>query len=567
MIKHDLTYIPHTSGIYQFKNDQWKVLYIGKAKNLHKRLSQYFSPWSTWKRDMLEKATNIDFIEVKNETDALMLEDNLIKQYRPEFNRLLKNTNYYCFVKISNHDFPRIYITRDRKDDWSTYIWPKKRGRELRKILDYLRTIFKFRTMSENAFKKWTITLDYHMWLDEWWSIIAKRNWSQTQLRKEKAKQLWIDTTKSYDRYKDEYKRRITVIKRFLQWDTDLLLRHIKNRINYYVKEQNFEYCIHLRDIHRFVENMEEKRQHIVFDISKTWYCMIITTVNSVHCIIIIYIFQWTIIDIIREKKLSEDFSINQLKATANAEYNTTKTRTTKHWYSMSYENSLVWLWKKNRWIIDEHMDRFLQSYISSNHFKKDSLILELLKEFMSMYDLDRFPYHIECMDISHISGWYTSWWLSVFINGVPYKKLYRQYKIKADKGDDFSSLTECITRRFKLFTNWLSTENLPDLFIIDWWKWHLSIFDTLYKNNEKFQKICMHTLFATLGKWKARTKKWKLQWHKQYLRKRNKKWDHKHYICGYTLPDRFLYKIRDEAHRFSNRYRKKQMSMQRNKK
>jgi excinuclease ABC subunit C len=97
-------------------------LYIGKAKDLAKRVQQYFSPGSVWKQEMVSRATKVDFITVTNESESLYLEDNLIKQYKPPFNSLLKGDNTYIFVRITNEAFPQVLFTRKRKSDGSIYI-------------------------------------------------------------------------------------------------------------------------------------------------------------------------------------------------------------------------------------------------------------------------------------------------------------------------------------------------------------------------------------------------------------------------------------------------------------
>ncbi len=97
-------------------------MYVGKAKDLAKRVSQYFTPGSVWKQDMLTKAHRVDFIEVTTESEALYLEDNLIKTNNPEYNRLLKGDNSYVYLKITKEDFPQLFLTRMRKNDGCTYI-------------------------------------------------------------------------------------------------------------------------------------------------------------------------------------------------------------------------------------------------------------------------------------------------------------------------------------------------------------------------------------------------------------------------------------------------------------
>ena len=114
--------IPSQPGVYLFKDEKGQILYIGKAKNLQKRLQQYFAPGSLRKQEMLSQAAGLDFHVVQNESEALYLEDNLIKKNQPYFNNLLKADNSYVYIKITDEDFPQIILTRKKSKDNATYI-------------------------------------------------------------------------------------------------------------------------------------------------------------------------------------------------------------------------------------------------------------------------------------------------------------------------------------------------------------------------------------------------------------------------------------------------------------
>jgi excinuclease ABC subunit C len=113
---------PNKPGVYVFKDATDKILYIGKAKNLQKRLQQYFAPGSLRKQEMLAQASTLDFHIVKNESEALYLEDNMIKKHQPYFNNLLKADNSYIYIKITKEAFPQIITTRKKINDGATYI-------------------------------------------------------------------------------------------------------------------------------------------------------------------------------------------------------------------------------------------------------------------------------------------------------------------------------------------------------------------------------------------------------------------------------------------------------------
>jgi excinuclease UvrABC nuclease subunit len=167
----------------------------------------------------------------------------------------------------------------------------------------------------------------------------------------------------------------------------------------------------------------------------------------------------------------------------------------------------------------------------------------------------------MECIDISHFSGSRASGGLSGFLWWIANYKLYRRYKIESPASDDYEALKEVITKRFK--DKW--ELNLPDLFILDWWKWQLWILKELLKE-DRFQNIFNKVNFVSLWKWVARKTAWKLKWEKEKIfyfdqeSLKQNKFKIKSIDLNYDQADRLLVKIRDEAHRFSNNYRKIQM-------
>ncbi|MEI6672261.1 MAG: GIY-YIG nuclease family protein [bacterium] len=135
---------------------------MGKAKNLQKRIGQYFSPNSLRKQEMLEKADKVDFLIVKNESEALYLEDNMIKQHQPEYNNLLKADNSYVYIKITKESFPQIFLTRKKNNDNALYIGPKNNTIQLKNFLQYMRQVLKFRGCKPTQFRQGKLCSDYY---------------------------------------------------------------------------------------------------------------------------------------------------------------------------------------------------------------------------------------------------------------------------------------------------------------------------------------------------------------------------------------------------------------------
>lgn len=209
-------HIPTTPWVYIFRDNKKEILYVGKAKNLQKRLIQYFAPWSVWKQDMLNKAKDMEFINCQSEQEALLLESNLIKQHQPIYNRLLKWDNSYVYIKLSHHRFPQITLTRRKSDDWAIYIGPKSNTQELKKLLQVLRQYIQYRTCSDQQFWKGVLCNDYIFGLCKGRCIYAQHDKKEVLLSHDKpdlksieyidklldqAKILWFDREKSYHKW------------------------------------------------------------------------------------------------------------------------------------------------------------------------------------------------------------------------------------------------------------------------------------------------------------------------------------------------------------------------------
>ena len=531
----DIANIPHKPWVYQFKDKKGNILYIWKAKNLKNRVSQYFNPNSVWKQEMLNLAETVDFFQVKTESEALYLEDNLIKKYQPPFNNMLKWSNSYAYIKITNDDFPQIIITRNKIKDWSKYIWPKYNTRELKNFLQYLRYLLKWRWCKKTEFKKWKVCSDCHFGLCQWRC----------------SKQYFPD----YEQAKKEYSDIIYLIEQFFRWNTKPVEQEIKKQIQIAAENQHFERAAKLRDIYLQIENLVEK-QTVVLPKDTTWYVCQIREISGRLVYTVLNFFEWKLIDVIINKKNKEDFDEYSVLSSLESElWNLEKNEIEE---SVFYHTKKIKLNKTQTNDINNLIDWFFDSYVVGESFRDENMINWLLATLQTKYSLKNFPYQIECIDISHLSWAYTSGWLSCFVWWIPNYKLYRKYKINAKidvkSWDDYAALTEVITRRFQ------DTQNYPDLFILDGWKWQLGILRDLLKQ-EWFQKIYSKVDFVSLGKWVARHTGGKLKWEKEKIFKFNDSFEIQQIDLDYDQADKILVKIRDEAHRFCNAYRKEQMS------
>lgn len=579
----NISHIPNQAWVYFFKDQTWNVLYIWKAKDLQKRVAQYFAPWSVWKQEMLGLAASVDFVIVQNESEALYLEDNLIKKHKPYYNNMLKWSNSYAYIKITNENFPQIFITRKKILDWSTYIWPKHNTIHLKKFFQYIRQVLQYRWCKNTQFKQGKLCSDYYFSLCKWRcvpAVIASN--SEAILNKT------ISSPESSTIL--EYKKIISYITSFFRGDIHPIQKEILNQIDIAIASQNFERAAKLRDIYNNIDSLAES-QTVVIDSDITGYIFKIKKIWNRLVYVLLYFYQWKLVDIIRHKFHTDESDLASIISAISNECGEFKLSPKD--IDTGLEN-IVWiqkaipkLSKSDLQHIDTLIEWFFDSYVISTSFEWENLNNELLSQIQSRYNLQNFPYHIECIDVSHFWWSWTSGALSCFLWWLAEKKYYRRYKINStilqqdkvlqldnetikqwnnwNNSNDYASLKEIILRRFA------KTDFLPNLFILDWWKWQLWIVREIYQSNPELQQIFQKTDFVALWKWEAR-KKSKI-WQSG---KKGKVGEKIYYFDAhmdiqsidiiYDQSDKILIKARDEAHRFANSYREKQMSAPRKK-
>ena len=531
----DLSHFPEAPWVYLFKDRKGSILYIWKAKNLKKRVSQYFTPWSVWKQDMVAHADKVEFIVVENESESLYLESNLIKKNQPPFNNMLKGANAYAYIKLTKHPVPQIFITRKKVNDWAIYIWPKHHTKDLKKFLQYLRQIVQYRTCPLQQFNQKKVCSDYYFWLCKWRCC---KEW------------LWAP----------EYPK---LISNFFKWNTRPVELKIRQLIDDAIKTENFEWAAKLRDIYLQIWNFTEK-QSVEYVNSFSWYLLQIRETGPRRTYVLLHFFEGKMIDIIRHHFEKDEIDEDTMIASFSSEF------WTFH-LEEGFYSTVRFPWnKEERQRILKLFDDFFESYLLVNTIQWSWIMNDLLQELQNRYSLGQFPYQVECLDISHLWWDRTSWWLSAIAGWLPDKNHYRKYKITTAKNDDYLSLKEVLIRRFKLdkkidFAEW-EVLHLPNVFILDWWKWQLWIIDELINEYPNLKSITKDVQFCALWKGEARRKS--SIWIKSKKNKEDTVWEKlyvwKNWIIEendfiYDDADKILVKLRDEAHRFANSYRKKQ--------
>ena len=531
----DLSHFPEAPWVYLFKDRKGSILYIWKAKNLKKRVSQYFTPWSVWKQDMVAHADKVEFIVVENESESLYLESNLIKKNQPPFNNMLKGANAYAYIKLTKHPVPQIFITRKKVNDWAIYIWPKHHTKDLKKFLQYLRQIVQYRTCPLQQFNQKKVCSDYYFWLCKWRCC---KEW------------LWAP----------EYPK---LISNFFKWNTRPVELKIRQLIDDAIKTENFERAAKLRDIYLQIWNFTEK-QSVEYVNSFSWYLLQIRETGPRRTYVLLHFFEGKMIDIIRHHFEKDEIDEDTMIASFSSEF------WTFH-LEEGFYSTVRFPWnKEERQRILKLFDDFFESYLLVNTIQWSWIMNDLLQELQNRYNLKQFPYQVECLDISHLWWDRTSWWLSAIAWWLPDKNHYRKYKITSAKNDDYLSLKEVLIRRFKLdkkidIEEW-EILHLPNVFILDWWKWQLWIIDELINEYPNLKSITKDVQFCALWKGEARRKS--SIWIKSKKNKEDTVWEKlyvwKNWIIEendfiYDDADKILIKLRDEAHRFANSYRKKQ--------
>ena len=540
-MKKPYDHLPNQPWVYLFKTAGDKVLYIGKAKDLKKRVKQYFegSP-GVRKQDMLSRYSKIDYIITRTEEEAILLENNLIKQYQPPFNSLLKGDTWYVYIKIwwggaqneFTKAFPRVHLTRYKEPDWAIYIGPKPWKKDLTKTLQFLRQILQFRSCSNSVFNRGKLCVDYDFELCKGWCVYGK---------------------KDFKKLSSQYEQTVQTIKDFFEGNTapiqDLLLQKIDEAI----KSQNFERAARLRDVLFYIQRLEKSYQTVVNDLPISWRIFLIEQVpaQQINFVLLagIKLFEGKIIDVL---KLKRQDSLDEVLKQLEREFGKLKSNKISNNKSILRSSDI----KSLPWELIDFLETQISQIIASSAFEKQNVMNVVLKDLQSKLGLKNFPYNIEAIDISHLSWGWVSGSLVRLQSGVLVKKLYRKYKIHTPWWNDIGAIREMMVRRFLLGKD----KSLPDIFLIDGGKAQLNEVIKVVQDYPEFEKIFQKVDFVALAKGKARKVGGRLQWAKEKVFVLSKDWKIKEFELDQSQYFKILQKARDEAHRFANAYREIRM-------
>ncbi len=540
-IKKQLEIIPNSPGSYQFYDKNGEIIYIGKAKNLHRRVSSYFlnkKNASPKLMVMVPQIADIKYIVVDTEIESLILESQLIKKHKPKYNVLLKDDKKFPYFVVTKEEYPRIIVARKANKNFikGRYFGPYTDARAMHATLEILQKIFplkKCRTPKFNS--RPCLYYDMGQCMAPCQKLVSE----------------------------EEYGKIIKNVELFLQGRQKELLKILKEKMKEYSKSMEYEKAGKMRDAISDIEKTLEKQKVVAENKNIDEDYLSVAKTGSLYSACVIEI---------REGRLiaKKDFEFN--KHFESDEEDVIESVLRDYYALLPDKNIPKKIFLTQKINDPEIYTKWLSQRLKENvkiltpATKKQKEIMELaqknaqmniekmrLKEIVEMQNnyneigsyvaeklnLKIFPHLIECYDISHIQGTNTVASGVCFENGEPKKSLYRRYKLKTiEKGevDDFKSMREILTRRFKRITQ--KGEKAPDLIIIDGGKGQLSsVIDVMRSMN-------LNLNIVSLAK------------REEEVFLPNKK---EPVIFPLNSPALHLFqRIRDEAHRFAITYHRK---------
>lgn len=461
--------LPEGPGIYQYLNSEGTIIYVGKAKNLKRRVSSYFNrehePGKT--RVLVSKIADIRYIIVNSEEDALLLENNLIKKYKPRYNVLLKDDKTYPSICVQNEYFPRVFKTRKIIRNGSSYYGPYSHLPSMYALLDLIKHLYPLRTCNLNLTPenirngKFNVCLEYHI-----------KNCAGPCIGKQNH---------------EEYLKNIDEIKEILKGNTQDLSRKLYKEMQEHADNLRFEEAQKTKERYLLLENYRSKSEVVsnvlhnidVFSIEED-LDKSSAFINYLHitngAINQAFTFEY-------KKKLDE--TKEELLELGIVEM---RERYKSHSQEIIVPFEMRMELKNVTFTVPQRGDKkkLLElSILNVKQYKADRLkqseklnpeqrSVRLLKEIQEQLHMEKLPMRIECFDNSNIQGSDAVAGCVVFIKGKPAKKEYRKYTIKTVEGpDDYASMKEVVGRKYKRAIE--EKTPLPDLIITDGGKGQMS--------------------------------------------------------------------------------------------
>ena len=465
-IELQLSTLPNNPGVYQFYDRDGKILYVGKAKNLKKRVASYFHKHHDLgkTRVMVKKIRSIRHIVVPTESDALLLENNLIKKYKPRYNVLLKDDKSYPWICIKNERFPRVFPTRNLIKDGSEYFGPYTSMKTVKTLLELIRSVYPLRTCNYDLSRekieagKYKLCLEYH-------------------LGNCKGPCEGLQTA-------EEYHQQIGDIREIIKGNFKTSLNYFRKQMKSMAADMRYEEAQQIKEKIEVLESYQVKSTIVNPRISNVDVFTIISDESYAY----VNFLQLSHGAIIRshtmelKKKLEEqdqdllEMAILEIRQRFNSQskeiyvpFPVTLAEDIKVFVpKLGDKKKLLDLSQRNAKFFRQ--ERFKQVRITDPDRHTNRIMAQMKKDLR----LQEEPRHIECFDNSNIQGSNPVAACVVFRNGKPAKNEYRKFNIRTVTGpDDFASMEEVVFRRYKRLLN--EDESLPQLIVIDGGKGQLS--------------------------------------------------------------------------------------------
>lgn len=467
-LKEKIKLLPEKPGVYEYFDTLGKIIYVGKAKNLKKRVSSYFNKnHDTAKtRILVRNIAKIEYIVVENETDALLLENNLIKKYRPRYNIQLKDDKTYPWICIKNEPFPRVFSTRRVIKDGSKYFGPYPSVKVINTLLELIKDIYPLRTchydLSDEKIKadKYKVCLEYH-------------------IGNCKAPCVGKESQKSYDEY-------IQQIQHILKGNIGSVIKHLKDGMQVAADNYDFEVAQELKTKIELLDRYRAKSTVVSPTVQQVDVITLVRSENKAYVNYLMVsngaivhghtveikqkldesdeeIITFALIEM-RQKYVSPSKEILLEKEITELEieglqFFVPQRGDKKHLVDLSKRNAKFYRLEKEK-----------QEKLKNPKIHTERILKTIQKDFR----LKELPVHMECFDNSNFQGTNAVSACVVFKDGKPSKRDYRHFNIKTVEGpDDFASMTEAIYRRYKRLVE--ENQQLPQLVIVDGGKGQLS--------------------------------------------------------------------------------------------
>lgn len=460
--------IPQQPGIYKYFDARNSLIYVGKAKNIRKRVSSYFNKTlSNYKtHELVRRIHRIEFTIVDSEQDAFLLENSLIKEFQPIFNINLKDDKTYPFIVIKNEPFPRVYLTRNRQNDGSEYLGPYTSVKKVRELIEFTRQTIPLRNCSLNLTqknieaRKFKVCLEYHLGN-------CKGPCEGLQAP-------------------EDYREHINQLKNLLKGNLQPVIRHFKEEMKGFAANLAFEKAELTRKKIDYLENYQARSSVANM---KAGDIDVFSLVKDKEIAFVNYLMvrngtivqtQTTRVETHLDETAEEilSFSVAQLRDTFNSDAPEIVVPLPIEFPQEHViltvpkggdKKKLLDLSEKNAGYFIEEIKNKERLKLSRNTDK-----IRILERLQESLQLNQLPLHIECFDNSNFQGSYPVSAMVCFRNGEPSKKDYRHFNVKTVEGiNDFASMKEAVFRRYKRLKE--ENQDFPQLVIIDGGKGQLS--------------------------------------------------------------------------------------------